>query len=372
MKNKIFISVFALLLAALSVLTLALPKKSFSENENRALAEFPVFSAETIRDGSFTAGLSDWLSDHFALRDFWVSVKAAVSVAAGKRENGGVYLAKDGSYIDGFSISDMQFFETNAAALESFTNIMKINYNINVISLISPTATEIYAEKLPRFAFTADSGAMFDTLNKIPGFVDVRNALSENADKYIFYRTDHHWTALGAYIAYVQYKNALGEAPLSEGEFDIKTISDDFYGTLYSRFALFIKKNADTVSAPDETALTDIKLTNSGGETFDSIYFPEKLSEKDKYLCFLGGNDSIVEIETGSLSGRRLLLIKDSYANSFLPYIINDYEYIAVIDLRYYTGSVTELAEREGITDALVLYNLKSFASDRYFRFAAE
>ncbi|MBQ7637310.1 MAG: hypothetical protein IJS90_00230 [Clostridia bacterium] len=372
MKNRIFVSVFSLLLAALSVFTLAMPKKDFSDNENRTLAKFPELTFENVKDGGFTLGFSEWLSDHFIWRDAWVSVKAAVSVAAGRRENGGVYLTKDGSFVDGFSDEDAEFFETNVNALKSFCETVKSGYNIDVISIIAPTATVVYEEKLPQFAVTADSDALFEKLGEIPGFVDLRSAMEQNSGEYIYYRTDHHWTYKGAYFAYEQYEKAIGRTPLNENVFAIETVSDEFFGTLYSRFGLFMNKNADTLCAPAKTALGEMKVTNSKGETCDSIYSEDALGKKDKYLYFLGGNDSLIKIETGSATGKKLLLIKDSYANSFLPYLIPDSSEIYVVDMRYYTGAVTELIEEAGITDVLVLYNLKSFASDRYFRFINE
>lgn len=372
MKNRLFICVFALLFCALSVLNLALPKKTFSENENRTLSSFPEFSLEALRDGSYTNNISSWLSDHYPCRDFWVSVKTAVSVITGHVENGGVYLTRDGSYIDGFSDEDTEFFAANVNALKSFTETMKNGYNIDVKSIIAPTATQIQSFKLPEFAVTADSDALYEKLKSVEGFIDTRDILNENREEYIYYRTDHHWTNKGAYLTYTQYKKALGETAADESAFDCEIVSDEFYGTLFSRFGLFIKNNADSVLAPSEDALGELTVINSKGESSNSIYTPEALGEKDKYLYFLGGNDSLIKIETSAGTGRRLLLIKDSYANSLLPYLTGDFDHISAVDLRYYTQSVFSLIEEEGITDALVLYNLKSFSSDRYFRFISE
>ena len=367
MRNKVFVCIFAVLLALLSVLTVALPKKDFSDNENRVLAAFPTFNAKNVKDGTFTRGVADYMSDHYVLRDFWVSLKTVTALATGKTENNGVYLGKDHCLIDGFSEADTARFDQNCAALERFVHTAKQECGVTVKSLIAPTATQIWADRLPALAVTADAAPLFERLSAVPGFVDTRAALSSHSGEEIYYRTDHHWTDLGAYYAYTQYCAACGAKAPSHDAFAPETVSDSFFGTLYSRFGLFTWRYADTVAAP--AAAQSVTLTNSKGEQFSSVYFPEKLSGKDKYLYFLGGNDSKIEIATGADTGKKLLLIKDSYANSFLPYLLGDYDSVTVVDMRYYPDSVLRLLREGDYTDALVLYNLKSFASDQYVRF---
>ncbi|MBQ9507708.1 MAG: hypothetical protein IJR51_11180 [Clostridia bacterium] len=367
MRNKIFVSIFAVLLALLSVLTLALPKKDFSPNENRMLATFPKLTAETLKSGKFTLGVSDYLTDHYVLRDFWVSLKTVTTLAVGKKENNGVYLGKGHTMIDGFTDADTAQFGENCDALERFVAAAKSEYGVEVKTLIAPTATQILADRLPAFAVTADALPLFERLGAIPGFVDVRNVLTEHKDEYIFYRTDHHWTDLGAYLSFTQYQAARGLTAAAHEAYAPETVSDAFYGTLYSRFGLFTWRYADTVCAPADRG--GVTMTNSKGEQTASIYSPAGLEGKDKYLYFLGGNDSKLEIETAANTGRSLLLVKDSYANSFLPYLIGEYDRITVVDMRFYAEPVLWLLRDGGYTDALVLYNLKSFASDQYVRF---
>lgn len=366
MKNKIFVSVFAALLALLTLLTPLTPKKDFSPNENRMLASFPALSVESVKDGSFTSGVAAWLTDHFVLRDLWVSVKALCTLAMGRRENGGVYLGKGGVLLDSFSAADASRFDENLAALRRFTGLSQTQ-GVSVRSLIAPTAVCIYADKLPAYAVTADTEALFTALGGVPGFVDVRNTLLAHKEEDLYYRTDHHWTCRGAYLAYADYVQSLGFSAKDESAFAPAPVTDGFFGTLYSRFGLFTGFTPDVITAPADPG--GVTLTGSRGETHASVYFPEKLAEKDKYLYFLGGNDSIVQIETGADPAKKLLLIKDSYANAFLPFLLGDYGHITVLDLRYYTGSVPALLESGGYTDVLVLYNLKSFASDVNFRF---
>ncbi len=363
MKNKIFAGVFALLLLALSVLTLALPKKEFSETENRTLASFPEMSRENLLSGKLTADAADYLADHYVVRDLFVSVHSAFEVLLGKREHGGVYLTKHG-LMDSFTESDAKKFDENLAAVTQFAAIMAEG-NVRCRVLISPTGTQVYADELPAGCDTVDSAPYFEALKSVPSFVDVRETFASHEDEALFYKTDHHWTSRGAYLAYAALKESLGEEAPSEDSFEIGTVTNEFYGTLYSRFALFLPLFRDTVEAPADAALPALTRTGSKGEKEDSLYAPDKLEGKDKYLYFLGGNDSIIEIETAAGTGRSLILVKDSYANAFLPYLARDYDRITVIDLRYFAQDlVTNLVRQNGYTDALVLYNLKSFASD--------
>lgn len=370
MRNKIFVSVFAVILASLIILTVFLPKKDFSDNENRVLASFPVLSVETLKDGSFTADFSEYIADHFAFRDVWVSIKSLAESALLKTSNNDVFNGKDGYLIDSFNVEDASVFDNNLNSVKEFEKSMKDNYSINVKTIIAPTATQILSDKLPPFAVTSDGEAMINhAQDELDGFINVYSVLEQHKDEYIYYKTDHHWTDLGAYYAYTQYKASLGETAPDREKIDTDTVTTSFFGTTYSRFGRFFGIDADTIHAPSKKYIGNMTVTDSKGNTSDSIYHPEKIIEKDKYLYFLGGNDSIVTIDTENKNGKTLLLLKDSYANSFLPYIIGDFEKIIVIDMRYYPGIINYLIEESNVTDILILYNVKSFAEDRYIQF---
>ena len=124
MKNKVFVAVFALLIAAIGVLTFALPKKEFSRNENRYLARFPEFSWKTVRDGGFMSGLSEYIADHFVLRDGWVTLKSLAETAALKTENNGVFRGKDGYLIDEYTFDG---FHVYAKQYTEMAEIFKAN-----------------------------------------------------------------------------------------------------------------------------------------------------------------------------------------------------------------------------------------------------
>ncbi|MCR5041029.1 MAG: hypothetical protein K6C36_02875 [Clostridia bacterium] len=363
MKNRIFVAILAACLLFLSVGTLAAPKKDYSETENRYLAEFPALSAETVLDGRFTQGVSKWCADHFIFRDLWVSVKTLCDRAALKTSENGVYRARDGSFIDSFD--SQEDFYANLASVEKFADGFEGSFRF----IIAPNRAQIYPELLPALAPVADSAPLYGAASAAAGYVDTvapireRAALDPGAG--LYYLTDHHWTDEAAFIAYNAYRESLGLAPRDAGDFSVGTVAEDFYGTTWSRYGLFVRNGGDAISAPELGKMT---VTDSKGTVTDSIYHTEALEQKDKYTYFLGGNDGLVTVETGS-EGGTLLLVKDSYANCVLPYLCSDYAKIYVVDLRYYKGSVSGLIKDGGVTDALFLYNLKSFCEDKYVRF---
>ena len=372
MRYRIFLAVFACLLAVLTVSTLAAPKKDFSQNENRTLAAFPEVTWESIRSGEFTRGVSEYLADHFILRDMWVSVKAETELALQKRYNNGVYKASDGSLIDAFEADSADRFEENLNTLSAFERDIAAAYGIETKIIIAPNSAQINEDKLPRFAINEDGRAMLARISDtLDGYIDVCRALDDHSSEYLYFRTDHHWTYLGAYYAYAEYKQALGEPVTPLEDMEPEYVAGDFFGTTYSRFGLFDKKHGDDIYAPSAAYTRVVSCERDGNET-SSVYFPEMLDKKDKYQYYLAGNNATVRVKTDNENGRVLLLIKDSYANSFLPYIAPDYEKIVVEDLRYSYDCMTDVIEDEGVTDVLVLYNLESFAGDEFIKYLNE
>ena len=235
------------------------------------------------------------------------------------------------------------------------------------------------------------------------------SAARESADGGVFFRTDHHWSGYGAYLGYAGFLQARAGVSLSDdtsrrvadgkaaqiagsesagqearnvnGSFAAKAapsyaklaptvLSDDFYGTLYSK-VLLTTLTKDSVETPG-AALTAKYQVRLNGETYDSLYFNEYLHKKDKYAVYFGGNYDKVDIEIGETTGQAaqmasskgsLLILKDSFANSFVPYLLGDYSRITMIDSRYYRGSVTELAE--DYDEVLVLYGIDNFAGEK-------
>lgn len=367
--NKIFFYLFALLWSVLIICNLVTPEKAFSENENRFLAKLPQYTNEKLINGDYMNGIDEYINDQFVFRDNWIGLKTLAERAILKRDINSVYFAKDGYLIEKHDKSDVsaEQAEKNKERLIEFVkkNVEKLGEDrVNV--MLVPTASEILKDKLPPFATGYDQDAYIDeVVEALPKgtFIDVRNILNQHKDEYIYYRTDHHWTAFGAFYAYEQWATDAGFTPYSKDQFDLTLGSDQFYGTLHSKVNVNVE--------PDEIYLYEIKkdmnyqlLYNLTDQT-DTLYDLSKLEGKDKYSVYLGGNNALVEVKTNNTNGRRLLVIKDSFAHSLVPLAVNHYEETFMIDFRYFNKGLEEFVEENKITDVLVLYNTMNFVKDK-------
>ena len=361
MESKAIVITFCALLLALGSLFLCLPKAAFSENENRYLAVLPQFSGKALFSGAYTAGLDTYVADHFPLRDAWVSLKTYADLAAGKRDSNDVYIAEDGYLIEMFTQLDSARYAQNLAQVQSLLSQAEAS-GIRTSLLLVPTASHVLADKLPAETPEIQQQALFRQAEAqgLP-LVDVSASLLAHEDEYLYYRTDHHWTSLGAYYAYGAWAEAAGLPARSLEEYSQVLLSGDFYGTTFSKSGYY-------GAQPDEiTAIfVDLPYTvvYNGTQRASSLYEPSHLARKDKYPVFLNGNQPVTKITGGAQNGRKLLIVKDSYANTFAQFAAADFQEVHLIDPRSYQASLLDYAAENGITDLLVLYNVKNFAED--------
>ncbi len=353
-------TVFLLFIALFSVLLLVLPKKDFSEQENRYLQQKPVFSLSSLFTGSFTADFESYITDRFPFRDRWIDLKSRTERLLQKTENNGVYFCEDGALITKFEEPDMKLVDDNINAL----NALKENTGCQIYLALIPNAAEIWAYKLPANAVNADQKELIEYIyNKTSvKTVDIYTALAEHKNEYIFYNTDHHWTSLGAYYGYSAIKEAMGIRPASLEAFKPLIRSEDFYGTVYSSSGVrWVKPDRIETYVSDE----GVKVYNySKGEAAEGrVYDLGFLDKKDKYAMFFGGNTPRLLIDTGS-EGGRLLLLRDSYADSGVPFLFDSFSEIHMLDLRYYKASIKDYIEQNDIGAVLVSYGLYNFVTD--------
>ena len=183
----------------------------------------------------------------------------------------------------------------------------------------------------------------------------------------IYYKTDHHWTSLGAYTAYGRYCEDNSLEATRMDEFEVSTY-ENFYGTTYSSSGYFLR-DPDTLEVWENKDLSDsIKVTITEGSTtgtFDSMYFEEHLTEDDMYPVFLDGNHALVTVEnTKAKSDDTILIIKDSFAHCAAPFFAENYAKVIMVDLRYYKMPVSEIVKTEGVDDILFLYGMNNFCTD--------
>ena len=368
-QNIIIIAVFGLLIVSLGLLSWLTPDAEFSENENRVLQQLPRLTADTVKSGDFGDEVEDYLSDQFFQRDRWTAIRSRAKMLLLNRDIGGVYLADDGYYIEKVTPNDLdgERLAQNLQTLRQFFDRCAESGMAaeNMTFLPVPTPGSILRDKLPKYATLFDEDAVFAQMQAaLEGYrlLDLREPFAAAAgERQLYYRTDHHWTTAGALLGYQCYRAALGLPAPNEADFTVEE-HQGFRGTLYSKVL-------------DANAATDtVMLYRQPGDTAWSVWYDNtdhagcydtaKLAQKDMYEVFFGGNWPTVTIRGGAENGRRLLVLKDSYANAFLPFAAADYEEIVAVDLRYYLGSLSELMQQEGITDLLVLYSTSSFIAD--------
>ncbi len=360
MRNKIITILFCLLLLAGVAAHLLTPDRYYSENEKRTLQRLPAASWTAISSGKFGDEIEDYLADQFPARDDWVTVKTLMERAMGKRESGGVYFAADGYLIETHKSLNSRQLVANVAAVKALQDAL-VGNGVPLRLMLIPTAGTILREKLPLYAPEADQHAVIRYAGEQGlNVVDVTDALRAHGDEYIFYRTDHHWTSLGAYYAYATWMQAKGESPDPLSAWTVEQLCDNFQGTTYAKVN-YPFAPCDVIDAYYKTETHRVDY-NGGRYVTGSIYERKFLDGSDQYATFLNSNQATTMV--GGEGEGRLLILKDSYANCFAQFCVDDYEETHLINMRFFRGSVQAYAEEHDITEVLVLYNIPNFAED--------
>lgn len=367
-KKALIVTVtFVAALAAGTIANLVTPNKEFSEAENRYLQQFPAFSLDELFSGRFTSSFEKYTTDQFWNRDGWVGLKTLTQYATLGRDNGRAYFGRDGYLFEKTEEYDPSLVETNCAAVATFVSRAREWIpGLQARVMLVPTAAAIFPEKLPLYAPVPDQKAVIDQMAVAVGadtLVNPWEALTVAKDASPFYRTDHHWTVAGAYAGYTAWAASMHLTPTARDAFEIETLTDEFYGTVYSKANLYTIE-PDHMEAWTTPAQASCTISWEGG-SLSSLYDPAYLAQKDKYAYFLGGNHPFATVTGSTDNGRVLLLIKDSYANALVPFLTAHYEKILLVDPRYYKTPLTSLLQTENITDLLVLYNVNGFAEEK-------
>ncbi|MBF1135515.1 MAG: hypothetical protein HXL77_03400 [[Eubacterium] sulci] len=365
---KIFGFVFPTILIAVMFFNIFLQDKNFSAEENRLLQTMPKLSISSIFSGRFETKAESYAADQFMLRNMFIKIKSSFDTSLGSTESNNVFMCKDNYLMENISKADAKKMENN---YNSLAKLKQLYPNINMDFMLVPNAANIMSDKLPLFAVTEDQNKqMDDFFKKIQSIginpVDVRATFKKNKEKIeLYYHTDHHWTTDGAYLAYQDFakKNKLN----SNIKYDALAVKNDFRGTLASKSG-FTNGLNDMIKIylPKEgqNYKNSVIFYSDTKEKTTEFYKLNNLKKKDTYTVFGGSNHPIYSIKTPVSSQRKLLLIKDSYANSFIPFLSQDYREIIVIDPRYFFDDISEIIKANGITDILFLYNANTFFND--------
>lgn len=342
------------------VISLVTPDKAFSESENRSLQQFP--GLDSLWEGSFLSDLGDYFADQFPARDFWMSLNLSVNKLLGQKEASGVYLCEDDYLIQVPGEPNEEQLARNLAAINTFG---EKHPELNMVMTVAPNAITIHSDKLPENAPARDQVSDIKGIQNAlttATFADVTKNLKAHSDEYLFYKTDHHWTSLGAFYAFQDIAPLLNIQPTTLDDYTVYPVSTTFEGTLSSKSGSH--SGEDTVEIYVPSSSIDYYVTYPDGSNVSSLYSRAALDQKDHYTVFFGGNYSRVDITTTANTGKCLLLFKDSYANCMVQFLYPYFDHITMIDPRYYYDNLELVITSESITDVLFLYNADTFLGD--------
>lgn len=367
---RVYFGIAAGILLLFGLLILVMPQHRFSENENRTLTMLPKFHWTDFWSGEYQPELEKAVDDQVPGRDRFTALASLSQRLAGYRDVGGAYLAADDTLISKTTIDDIEQFRymENLRYVEYLSEQCSEQLNLMLV----PSAGTILSDQLPYQAPFYEAAPMYKAAKVVCSetqVLDLRKALrlqkdlleEEDWNTSVYFRTDHHWTLPGAYQGYAAYMKAQNREPREYASFKPELVSEGFYGTLYSK-VLDRSMKADVMYAASQVG--NVKSVICDGKEQADIYDKKKLETKDKYAYFFGGNYGELRVQMDTESDRKLLVFKDSFANSMIPFFLQDYQEVIMIDLRYYRQSVAKLLEEEDDVEILVLYEMSNFATD--------
>lgn len=404
--------IFFGVLAALCFIGIFLPRPDESEIEKRKLTEFPRFTWGSFWDGSWFSGIDTWYADTYPLREVLIAGNKAVQSLYGIRtdvivggENQGEDIpnidesngelptlpqdnpeqktdeplpdgnvSADGEMISGIFVSDnvgyglYYFVQKNADWYAAILNEMdkRLEGRAQLYSLIAPINGGVLLSDARQRELNVSNQResiryIYSRMAEDIKTVEVFDTLRAHVDEYIYFHTDHHWTALGAYYAYTQYAAAAGLTPHTLEQFE-KVEYPNFLGTYYSVSGITsLGANPDTVIAYKPMGTNKMKMTMADGVTYDWFVVNDVTSygSSMKYGTFAGGDQPYNVVENPEITdGSACLVIKDSYGNALIPYLVDHYQYLYWVDFRHYKGSIYDLVEEKNIKDVLVLQQI--------------
>ena len=362
------ITLFLLLIFGLTGATLLKPDTEFSENENRALASRPKFSISSLLSGEYTEDYETYLTDQFVFRDQWIGMKTAAERLTFRQETNDIYFAEDDYLIEKHTGSfETKQADANLVYLTAFFEKLSETYDSeHLTAMVIPNAVDILRDKLPPFASPYDEEAYLAQIEAaLPEgvWLDSSEVLNLHKDEEIYYRTDHHWETLGAYYVFEQWTAEKGLGQVSMEDYNITTITDSFEGTVASKVGTEVKQDTIEIFEPKDP-VSYLLTYNQTDDVRSTVYQAHVLDSKDKYSYFYGGNYGLVEADMENDTGRKLLVIKDSYAHCFVPFTYQLFDEVDMLDLRYFNQSLSAYIEAGNYTDILFLYNASGFAED--------
>ena len=394
------IIVFLLIAGFFGFISMVDVDATISEKENRTLATKPEFSWGALFNGTLTKDFENYYSDTFPLRDNFMKINNYVTKYltqfGGKEENVIISYEKhdsdfvgegvdfgvegntevkdnhssdnDASFKGSVLISGtraMEVFMNSSAMTDGYASLVNktsqsMPDGVKFYSMIVPTSVEFYGTKTYSTGVYSQKDAIDSAYSKINDSVtkiDVYSSLDKVTDEYIYFRTDHHWTARGAYQGYLAFCNATQQTPVKLEELESGKITD-FVGSLYKASNADVLKNNPDYVEYFKTRV-DVKATvysDSQMKDGKPCYVVARAVNSDnKYLAFIGGDQPLEKIETSNKNGKKILVIKESFGNALVPFLCDNYEEVYVLDPRKTNFDLPEFVEKQGIGEVLMI-----------------
>lgn len=354
MKEKIISVTISIIIIIFLILFIFSNKLEFSENENRYLEKFPNFNFEDLIDNKYLKNIDSYLQDHFVFRDEFIKIRTNYLMLLNYKEVNNVF-------INNKMLIEKYIEPKKTEKLINKLNFIEENVNKKIDLMLVPTSISIYKELLPNYYINNQIETMnyiYDNVNM--NKISVYNTLIEHKDeKMLYYSMDHHWNIYGAYYAYLEYCKYKEMDCFKLEDFNIEEVEDTFKGTIYSK-VLYETEQLDKIYKVTKDDVI-VKYPDSVKNT---LYEEKYLNLKDKYSYYLNNNNSIIEIETNNINNKSILIVKDSYANCFIPFLTSNYKKIVIIDPRYYKLSILDYIKSNNFDDILFLYNMNTIDND--------
>lgn len=368
MKNKLKYTTIIVCVLTISILLCAfliIPDRNISEAENRALKTFPKFSVNGLISGDYTADLAEYISDQFPARDTFVAAKSYSELLLGKRENNGVIYGKNNTLIAKNTVGDRLYDNLNA--VKEFETSTGVPVYLGIL----PSTADVFAENLPKSYNTLQNTELWQQFfSQTDSFnLTAINLYEPLCELNNYYRTDHHYTSDGAYQTYELIGAELGIDTKGTDFFKRETVSKNFCGTSMRTSGFYLAPK-DEITLFRYDGDTDYNVVADGKDI--SLYDMSKLNTTDQYSVFLGGNHARVDITLGK-DRPKMLIIRDSFADSLAPFLAIHYD-LTLMDLRYYADSVQQLTKQESFDCALIIESIAEFSSAKnlsYLRMGA-
>ena len=339
------------------------PPRAFSPREKRVLSPAPELSWAALASGDFGRRCEDYAADHLPGRDALIGLNARAERLMGLQATEEIYLGESGRLYERPCRPDPAVSRRNMDALNAFADTVGQRVDMLLIPSagymlrgdIRGVADPYVDDRLIAEAY-ALAGEGVRTVELLPDFS------REASPEALYYKTDHHWTSLGAYTAYAGYMDLLGRDFPAREDYSV-TEERGFYGSTYSRACLW-DRPSESLELWDGGGSFTVSFSDREGR-FDSLFFPERLKEADKYPVWLDGNHPLVTIQNSSPQAQgKLLVIRDSFANCMGCFLADSYKTVVLADLRYYKQPLSLLCREEGFDDILFVYSIGNFMSD--------